>query len=97
MNDVKNKRYIFTVTAGRSGQETLTNILNNCVSDTCALFEAPAIDTVLKGRFSNVEHKIRRKYFETNELLGRGRVLSAYDNNNITFINKIASIRINMT
>jgi hypothetical protein len=90
------KRYIFTVTTGRSGQETLANILNSSVDNVHASFEAPNIKTIFKGRLSNIEHKVRRRYLETNELLGRGKILKAYDNKDMFFINNIASKRVKM-
>ena len=96
MKNTKCKKYIFTVTAGRSGQETLTNLLNNCVNDTYASFESPMINTFFKGKLSNIEHQIRRKYFETNELLGRGKVLKAYNNNDTCFLNDVTSRRVKM-
>jgi hypothetical protein len=91
---MNNIRYIFTVTTGRSGQETLANLLNHCVDDVHASFEAPVINTIFKGRLANFEHKIRRRCFETHDLLGRGKVLKAYSDNNVSFINAIASKRI---
>ena len=93
---VGHKRYIFTVTTGRSGQETLTNILNSSVDDVHASFEAPNIKTIFKGRLSNIEHKVRRRYLETHELLGRGKILKAYDNKDTFFINNIAFKRVKM-
>jgi hypothetical protein len=91
---MKNRRYIFTVTTGRSGQETLANLLDRCTFDTFPSFEAPMIDTFFKGKLSSVEHKIRRNYFETHELLGRGKVLKAFIKNDMNYINKIATKRI---
>jgi len=89
-----NRKYIFTITVGRSGQETLTDLLNNNVDNVHASFEEPMINTIFKGRLSAIEHHFRRKYIETNELLGRGKVLKAYDSNNISFINNVALKRI---
>jgi len=91
---MNNTRYIFTVTTGRSGQETLANILNSSMENVYASFEAPNINTIFKGGLSNIEHKVRRKYIETHELLGRGKILKAYDNKDISFINDITSKRI---
>ena len=96
MNHLKSKRYIFTITTGRSGQETLTNLLERCVDDVYASFEAPTIDTIFKGKLSTIEHRIRRKYFETHELLGRGKVLKAYNDNDVSFINNIALKRVRL-
>jgi hypothetical protein len=81
---------------GRSGQQTLVKLLNCCLDDAYSAFESPTIDTIFKGKLSRIERKIRRKYFETHDLLGRGSVLKAYDNNNISFINNIALKRVDM-
>ena len=82
---MKNKRYIFTVTAGRSGQETLVKLIESCVDNAYVSFEDPKINTFFKGKLSNIEHRIRRKYLETHELLGRGKVLEAFNENDISF------------
>ena len=92
--NMNNTRYIFTVTTGRSGAMTLANILNSSMDNAYASFEAPYINTIFKGSLSNIEYKVRRKYIESNELLGRGKVLKAYDDKNISFINDVASKRI---
>jgi hypothetical protein len=91
---MKNKRYIFTATSGRSGQETLANLFDRCTDNTFSSFESPMIDTIFKGKLSAIEHKLRRRFIETNELLGRGKVIKAYNENDINYINKIAQLRI---
>ena len=42
-----------------------------------------------------ISKKIRRKYFETNELLGRGKILKAYQEKNFEYIKKVAALRLN--
>ena len=57
------KNFIFTVTTGRTGQETLYAILQqysiNCISD----FEYPNFKQKLPFFLGDIERKIRRKYF----------------------------------
>tara|TARA_X000000950_G_scaffold108424_2_gene136738 strand:- start:3029 stop:3898 length:870 start_codon:yes stop_codon:yes gene_type:complete len=88
------KNYIFTITNGRSGQETLYRILQkyaiNCFSD----FEAPNIKTLMPSPLNVIERKIRRKFIETDELLGRGKVIQAYENKDFKFIENIARKRL---
>jgi len=84
--------YIFTITTGRSGQMTLYDILlkysRNCLTE----FESPTLyKNIFSGKLGVLEKKFRRKFIDTNELLGRGKTLSAYENNNIQFINKIVT------
>jgi len=69
---VGHKRYIFTVTAGRSGQSTLTSLFNNHIRSSYVAFEEPQINYLFHGRLSDLERKFRRRFIETHELLGRG-------------------------
>jgi len=86
--------YIFTVTAGRSGQATLYDILQRysegCLSD----FEAPRINTIFPSFLGDIEKRIRRNFIETNELLGRGKIITAYDESKDGYIENIAKIRL---
>lgn len=88
------KNYIFTVTNGRSGQATLNKYLKLYAINCLSAFEEPNVTTILPGVLSNIEKKIRRKYLETNELLGRGKVLRAYQEKNFEYIKKIAKMRL---
>ena len=89
-------RYIFTVTAGRSGQNTLTKIIENNVKNSCAAFEEPRINYFFKGKFSNVERMFRRRFVETHELLGRGKVLTAFENGDFEYIENIAKKKVSL-
>jgi len=88
-------RYIFTFTAGRSGQNTLTKILETSVENSYIAFEQPQINYFFKGRISNIERKFRRKFLETHELLGRGKILESFQDGNIKYIEFIANKRLN--
>lgn len=72
------KNYIFTVTNGRSGQATLNKYLKLYATECLSAFEEPQISPVFPKFLNSIERKIRRRYFETHELLGRGNVLLAY-------------------
>lgn len=72
-------RYIFTATAGRSGQNYWANLLSRHVKGCLALFEEPQVRTLLPAALGDFERRVRRRFFETHELLGRGRVLAAFD------------------
>ena len=83
-------KYIFTVTTGRSGQVSMTEIINRIAIDCHAEVEYPEIKPFFKGALQRYEYKLRRSFFETDELLGRGRVLTAFSNNNIAYLINIA-------
>ena len=72
-------RFIFTVTAGRSGQASLTDLLRRHVPHCLAYFEEPRIEVRLPSALGDLERHFRRRFVETHELLGRGRVLAAFD------------------
>ena len=88
------KRYIFTVTAGRSGQAKLFEIINNNFPNVLATFEHPQVNTYFKGFLGTLERKFRRNFIETHELLGRGRVIKSFGDEKMSFINRIAKKRL---
>jgi len=88
-------RYIFTVTAGRSGQNTLTKLMETYVENSYVAFEQPQINYVFRGIMSNVERRFRRKFVETHELLGRGKILASFENGNTEYIELIAKQKLN--
>ena len=94
MRPEADRRYIFTVCAGRNGQNSLTHLLQNSVPNCHALFEAPHATIHLPGRLGSWERKFRRRFVETHELLGRGRVLQAYDQGDDDYIAGIARKRL---
>lgn len=89
-----NERYLFTVTAGRSGQASLTDLLRRHVPGCYAAFEEPQIDFRLPRSFRNVERQFRRRFVETHELLGRGRVLNAFETGDDAFLDRIVTKRL---
>ena len=89
-------RYIFTVTAGRSGQSSLTHLLNTHVDNCYAAFEEPAPKLHLIGFLRDFERRFRRQFVETHELLGRGKVLSAFENGDEAYLDLIAAKRLRL-
>jgi len=88
-------RYIFTVTAGRSGQNTLTKLIETYVENSYVAFEEPQINYISRGVVSNLERRFRRKFVETHELLGRGKILASFENGNTEYIELIAKQKLN--
>jgi len=89
-------RYIFTVTAGRSGQASLTDLMHRHVPGCYPAFEEPAVNRCLPAFLANYERRFRRRFVETHELLGRGRVLSAFDRGDDAYLEKIARRRVRL-
>tara|TARA_B100001996_G_scaffold315703_1_gene258599 strand:+ start:6937 stop:7800 length:864 start_codon:yes stop_codon:yes gene_type:complete len=88
------KRYIFTVTTGRSGQAKLFEIINHNFPNVLVTFEHPQVNTYFKGFLGTLERKFRRNFVETHELLGRGRVIKSFGDEKMSFINRIAKKRL---
>jgi hypothetical protein len=87
-------RFIFTVSTGRSGQASLTGFFERFVPDCLALFEEPQINPILPGPAGNLERRFRRRFIETHELLGRGRVLTAFDDGDEVALEQMAQARV---
>lgn len=87
-------RHFFTVVAGRSGQATLTEILRRYVPGCYPAFEEPMPRVFLPGHFGRLEYRFRRRFIETHELLGRGKVLKAFEEGNYDYINRIVKRRL---
>ncbi len=90
------KRYIFTVTAGRSGQITLSDTLIRLATGCYTLFEGPRPNLHFDGFLGALENRFRRKFFETHELMGRGEVLRAFEIGDEAFIDAIIAKRLIM-
>jgi len=88
------KRFFFTVTAGRCGQISLTELLSTCVFDCYVAFEEPRPALHFSGAAGALEHRFRRTFFETNQLLGRGKVLTAFEENDQVFLDAIVAKRL---
>lgn len=72
------RRYIFTVTPGRSGQASLADLVQRNCCGTLAAFEEPQVRPLLPGIAGDFERRFRRRFIETHEILGRGDVLRAF-------------------
>lgn len=89
-------RYIFTVATGRCGQSSLTSLLNRHAEGCYAAFEEPSPTLYFKGFLGDIERRFRRQFVETHELLGRGKVLTAFDNRNEAYLDQIVSKRLKL-
>ena len=65
------KNYIFTVTAGRSGQATLHKILLQHAQSCLSGFEEPQIRTAFKGMLGHLEDSLLKhtSYWEEEKSL----------------------------
>lgn len=90
------ERFIFTVATGRCGQATLTELVRRHVPSAHAAFEEPHARAWLPGALGDLERHFRRRFVETDELLGRGRVLTAYVAGDDAYIETVAARRIAM-
>ncbi|MBT6116307.1 MAG: hypothetical protein HOH66_00390, partial [Rhodospirillaceae bacterium] len=72
-------RLICTAATGRCGEQSLSAFLRHHLPDALVLWEEPQIHPLLPSRLGDVEKRLRRRFVETHELLGRGRVLTAFD------------------
>ncbi len=88
------EQFIFTVATGRCGQASLTDLVRNHVPHCYAAFEEPDIRPILPGPLDVLERRFRRRFVETHELLGRGKVLSAFENGDAAYIETIAAKRL---
>ena len=87
-------RYIFTATAGRSGQNYLSALLRRHVPGALVLFEEPQVRPILPRPLVSFERRFRRRFVETHELLGRGKVLDAFVRNDEAALQKMAKRRL---
>ncbi len=88
------ERFIFTVATGRCGQASFTEWVNKHVPAAYAAFEEPHARPRLPGALGDLERHFRRRFVETDELLGRGRVLDAFVANDDAYIERVAAKRI---
>lgn len=91
---MSDNRFIFTVTNGRSGQATLKRIFTEYVRNSYVTFEEPHVNHIFPGFLGDLERIFRRRFIETHELLGRGKVLTSYENNKLDYIRSIAKSRL---
>ena len=89
-------QHVFTVTAGRSGQASLCDLLRRHVPGCYAAFEEPSIEPVLPGALGDFERRFRRRFIETHELLGRGKVLTAFERGDEAYLDRIVAQRLAM-
>jgi hypothetical protein len=90
------ERFIFTAATGRCGQASFAELIRRHVPDAYAAFEEPHARTKLPGVLGDLERHFRRRFVETDELLGRGRVLEAYVSGDDDYIERVAARRLEM-
>ena len=73
--------FVFVVSAGRSGQSHFSKLLEKAYPASYVAFEQPQIHYVFPKFLNWPERKFRRAFIETDELLGRGGVLTAFSRN----------------
>jgi hypothetical protein len=95
-HDAMIERFIFTVATGRCGQASFTEWVARHVPDAYPAFEAPHARTRLPGAFGDLERHFRRRFVETDALLGRGRVLDAFVAGDDAYIERVAAKRMAM-
>jgi hypothetical protein len=88
------ERFIFTVSTGRCGEASLSNLINRDVRGAYAAFEEPHVSPKLPGLLGDLERHFRRRFVETDELLGRGRVLRAFAEGDDAFIERVVARRL---
>jgi hypothetical protein len=64
------------------------------VPNVYAAFEEPQIRPILPPPFDQYERRLRRRFIETHELLGRGKVLEAFETGDYAYIETIAARRL---
>jgi len=89
----RQRRYVFTISPGRSGQASLSALLAASIPDAFVAFEEPQVRPLLPGGFGDMERRFRRRFVETDELLGRGRVLEAFDAGDEQALRRYAAAR----
>lgn len=90
----ENGRFIFTVATGRCGQASLTQLVQNHVTGCYPAFEEPQIFPILPRPFDTYERLFRRRFIETHELLGRGKILTAFEDGDHGYIDAIVAKRL---
>ncbi|MGD9537702.1 MAG: hypothetical protein AB7P52_08660 [Alphaproteobacteria bacterium] len=88
------ERWIFTVSPGRSGQGSLAAFLAAHVERAYVAFEEPQVRPHLPGALGDLERRFRRRFVETDEMLGRGRILLADANGDQGYIDRIVAQRL---
>jgi hypothetical protein len=94
--DVREARFIFTIATGRCGQATLAETIHRHVAGAYAAFEEPQVRAILPAPLDGIERRFRRRFVETHELLGRGKVLQAFESGDYDYIESIAERRLEL-
>jgi len=85
---IEEQTFIFVVSAGRSGQSSFSRQLKQAYPTSYVAFEEPQIRYAFPNFLNWPERKFRRAFVETDELLGRGKVLTAFSRNDRTTLKR---------
>ena len=94
-SDFNKKTIILVVSPGRSGQASFSSVLEQAFPSAYVAFEEPQIDYIFPKKLSFLERKFRRKFLETDELLGRGNVLKAFENSDFQKLRTYGENKVN--
>ena len=72
------------------------SLINNHVRSSYVAFEEPQINYLFHGKLSYLERNFRRRFIETHELLGRGKILTSFVNDDVSYIENIARKRVSI-
>lgn len=89
-------RFVFTASTGRCGEASLTEILSRYANGVYPGFEEPQVTPLLPSALGMIERHFRRRWIETDALLGRGPTLRAAARNDVAYLERVADRRIRM-
>ncbi|MDF1749146.1 MAG: hypothetical protein P1V34_09775 [Alphaproteobacteria bacterium] len=72
----------------------MSELMKAAIPEAFVAFEEPSVKPMFPGRLANWERLFRRRYIETNELLGRGDVLRAFDAGDTASLSRYAELRL---
>lgn len=88
------ERWVFTASPGRSGQGSLAEFLVAHVERAHIAFEEPQIRPHFGGALGDLERHFRRRFMETDEMLGRGRILAADAAGDQSYVDHVVAQRL---
>ncbi|MEZ5670384.1 MAG: hypothetical protein R3F55_23720 [Alphaproteobacteria bacterium] len=90
------ERFVFTASTGRCGEASLTEVLRRHAPLVYPGFEEPQVRPMLPSILGTAERHFRRRWVETDALLGRGETLRAAARGDTAFLERIAARRLQM-
>lgn len=90
------ERFVFTASTGRCGEASLTEVLRRHAPLVYPGFEEPQVRPILPSILGTAERHFRRRWVETDALLGRGATLRAAARGDAAFLERVAARRLEM-